>query len=482
MRCDENSSDDGPEIDEKIFLYSTNQVGGVESCLRRGLWAMRALWFLMLALNVPLLLCVQFVFITRSRSRNFAKFGGLKWELPSIELTQICDSLQISDYWMDTAPDSQATLFKSIRLDNNYDVDNLIQGAKKCVLIHGLCEILADMPSIGHLVDACNNIDVTVAATAATTTTICTDINHNKISVCKIDNPYVTKQEIQLLLDQLSTTNLDRFVSATSQFPEYNELRLYVYKERILLGKHLVKGIAAPKRNEYHDPLPVLSSYRRNRNGILKDLAINTLSLEGLNTAMEIEIGLFMVNLGLQSNQVNVTVIDPFCGSCLLLLAAAVQCCNATLIGIDNALTHVTMGYINSNFRKHNFKSPLLYNFSAENLLENDKIQNVDAIVTDIPYEMKVQFLSKEEVIVESAISKQVKVDSSVKLLMSIATKMLRSRGRLVFFYPVRLLQGKDSDSLQQILQSFPQLTLQQYIPQEMSATFRRYLVVLERV
>ncbi len=443
---------------------------------------MGALWFLVLTLNVPILFSIQFVLITRSRSRNFAKFGGLKWELPSIELTQLCDSLHISDYWMDTAPDSQATLFKSIRLDNNYDVDNLIQGAKKCVLIHGLCEILADMPSISHLVDACNKIDVTVTDNAATTT-MGTDINHNKISVCKIDNPYMTKQEIQSLLGQVSATTLDRFVSATSQFPECNELRLYVYKERILLGKHLVKGIAAPKRNEYHDPLPVLSSYRRNRNGILKDLAINTLSLEGMNTAMEIEIGLFMVNLGLQSNQVNITVIDPFCGSCLLLLAAAVQCCNATLIGVDNALTDVTMGYIRNNFRKHNFKSPLLYNFSAENLLENDKIKIVDAIVTDIPYEMKVQFLSQEEeVVVESAISKQAKVDSSVKLLMSIATKVLRSRGRLVFFYPVRLLQGKYSDSLQQILQSFPQLTLLQYIPQDMSATFRRYLVVLERV
>ena len=443
---------------------------------------------LLVALNVSLLFSVQFVLITRSRSRNFSKFGGSKWELPNIELTQVtqlCDSLQIFDYWTDASPDSQATLFKGIRLDNNNDIDNLIQGARKCVLIHGLCEILADMPSISHLVDACNKIDATAdtATTATNGTGNNATIYHNKISVCKIDNPYVTKQEIQSMLSQLSTTKLDRFVDLTSQFPECNELRLYVYKERILLGKHLVKGIAAPKRNECHDPLPILSSYRRNRNGILKDFAINALSLEGLSTAMEIEIGLFMVNLGLQCNQANVTVVDPFCGSCLLLLAAAVQCCNATLIGVDYALTHVTMGHIHSNFRKHNFKSPLLYNCSAEKLLENDKIQSVDAIVTDIPYEMKVQFLSEEEeVVVESAISKQAKVDSSVKLLMSIATKLLRSRGRLVFFYPVRLLHGKYSDSLQQMLQSFPQLTLLHCIPQDMSATFRRYLVVLERV
>jgi len=433
---------------------------------------MRSLHFLLFLLNFQLNFSVQFLLITRNRSRNFSKFGGLKWELPILEFKEMCGSLQISDYWADAVADSQATLFKGVRVDGNGDT--LIQGAKKCVLIHGLCEILADMPSIAHLTDSCNRIDATTATTVD---------KHIKVSVCKIDNPYLTKQEIQSLLNQVSIPKLSLFVNSISKFPGYNDLRLYVYNERILLGKLLVKGIAAPKHNEYHDPLPVLSSYRRNRNGILKDFAINTLSLKGLDTAMEIEIGLLMVNLGLQRNQVNATVLDPFCGSCLILLAAAAQCSNVTLIGIDNALTAVTIGCIDSNFRKYSLVPPSLYNCSAETLLVSDMIHGVDAIITDIPYEMKVQFLSNEEdIAIESASSKQAKVDSSVKLLMSVAAKLLGSRGRLVFFYPVRLLHGSYSDSMQQILQAFPQLVLLQYIPQDMSATFRRYLVVLEKV
>jgi tRNA G10 N-methylase Trm11 len=109
--------------------------------------------------------------------------------------------------------------------------------------------------------------------------------------------------------------------------------------------------------------------------------------------------------------------------------------------------------------------------------------QHVDAIVTDIPYEMKVQFLSNgDEIAGESASCKQAKVDDSTRLLLSIAAKLLKSRGRLVFFYPVRLIRGSHSDSLQQMLQPLNQnLTLIHKIPQDMSTTFRRYLVVVER-
>jgi tRNA G10 N-methylase Trm11 len=437
---------------------------------------MRFLLYFILFLSVfPFVFCVRYMLVTRNRSRNFAKFGGVKWDLPRIELNEMCgDFVQTFDYWPDAVVDSQATLFKGIRMNENENsVDDLIQGSKKCVLMHGLCEILADMPSMDHLVDACSNMEASSA----------TDIDQLKISVCKIDNPYMTKQEIQSLLGQLSIPKFIQFVNLKSQFPSCNELRIYVYKERILLGKLLAKGISSPKNNEYHDPLPILSSYRRNRNGILKDLAIHTMNFKGFDTPMEPEIGLLMTNLALTRNQVNVTVLDPFCGSCLILLAAATQCFNATLIGVDRALTPVSMADIHKNFRKHNIEPPSLYAISAETLLADEMAQHVDAIVTDIPYEMKVQFLSNgDEVAGESASCKQAKVDDSTRLLLSIAAKLLKSRGRLVFFYPVRLIRGSHSDSLQQMLQPLNQnLTLIHKIPQDMSATFRRYLVVVER-
>jgi len=267
-------------------------------------------------------------------------------------------------------------------------------------------------------------------------------------------------------------------------------------------------------------------SLRRPRSGVLGSFALKSRQVQ-YETAMEPEISFLMssFSLGFHENcaadvsqgakhACRMSVLDPFCGSCSLLLSAAEfgysELCGVDLFSVEDADTR--QAFL-SEFEARNLALPTL--FTADSIKSARKLKReqqlscsrprqmpsspwllhdyYDAIVCDPPYGMKAP-VSKQPAehwsssSVASYISarrdnQQLESDEAVCAVITIAQFCLRTGGRVVFFYSQR---GSNFDPVEKsscphyILERLGEADLKLLIalPQHFSKTARRWLIV----
>jgi len=150
------------------------------------------------------------------------------------------------------------------------------------------------------------------------------------------------------------------------------------------------------------------------------------------------------------------TVLDPFCGSCSLLLAASIQGFEEAF-GIEVSSAALDTKGIYKNYARAGDLKLTLENRNAEYALESNR--TFDAIVSDLPYGMKEVFVSDN-------------YDSAESLLLDIARNRLNPGGRLVYF-SAKEISSKHIGS--------GDLKVLHCLKQDMSVTFSRYLMVIEK-
>jgi len=218
--------------------------------------------------------------------------------------------------------------------------------------------------------------------------------------------------------------------------------------------------MAAPKSGFV---LPLENTKRRPSSNALKTFSLSSLPFR-TKTAMEPELAFIMVNLALAGNQMErekLRILDPFCGCCSLLLAAAHQVNDrAELIGSDVSPFAVNASNIALNFLHHNLTPPQTLFCTdiahlPEKLMRLHQEIKLDAIVCDVPYGMS---------------EKKIGEFDCVEQLLMLASRFLKVNGRLVFFSPFTPI---DSSLLP------PTLSLTLSMEQIFSPTFSRFLTVI---
>lgn len=234
------------------------------------------------------------------------------------------------------------------------------------------------------------------------------------------------------------------------------------------------------------EPLPQNQSNRRPVSGIFKKYSLKKMPFIS-KTAMEPELSIFMSNLGNINRWADSScVIDPYCGSCQLLIASALQGAK-TNIGLD---VFIDEEKINKNFEYMNLDPPSLHQALAESLIEDRSIHfSATAIITDPPYAMQEDIHSRDDefslVTRDSVINEQdgnFYTNKVIQNLLHIASSScLRPSGRLVFWIPYRAKNQENLNAIE-ILPKLPtNLSFLFSMKQVLSPTFCRYLVVIEK-
>ena len=198
-------------------------------------------------------------------------------------------------------------------------------------------------------------------------------------------------------------------------------------------------------------------------------------------TAMEPELAILMANLA-NINDHSI-VLDPYCGSCQLLIASALQGVT-TNIGVDVTIDN---DKINSNFAYMNLQNPILYQALSESFMY-ENTREVSAIITDPPYAMSEDIHSSNDEIIVTRDNVYNDKDANlytnkvIQNLLLLASKCLISKGRLVFFLPFRQKSNTNVNALTILSSSLPSdLRFLFSMKQILSPTFTRYLVVIEK-
>lgn len=228
-------------------------------------------------------------------------------------------------------------------------------------------------------------------------------------------------------------------------------------------GTPLSRGIAAPLRRpgQILDPLPDLLAERRPNSGILKNFSLSRLT-HTVRTSMEPELALLMANLGVGTSPNNPTsILDPFMGAGIILLAAAMLFPECSMLGSDKNVDSTSADKILQNFAQFNRKPPVLI-FQMQDVAQLDLApSSLDCIVTDPPYDMKAKITGGGDF--ESAI---------LLPLLRLASQSLKPNGRLVFYCP------RAPPTTQQ-LETYG-LDVVKIFEQRLSPTFSRFLCVIQ--
>ncbi|CAM9847800.1 unnamed protein product, partial [Phaeothamnion confervicola] len=255
---------------------------------------------------------------------------------------------------------------------------------------------------------------------------------------------------------------------------------------------------------------------RRPRAGWLRRYALSSRPFLAA-TAMEPELAFLMANLARPppppATTTTTTVLDPFCGSASILLAAARLGASAT-IGSDVDADALDFDGVCANFAVAGLSPPPRL-FVADVTAEASPLMElrVDAIVTDPPYEMRAKSrldglnrnhqrgggenstedggtgdrgFSSRDAEFDAVTAADHAVDTVVLRLLRLASRVLNPGGRLVFFWPDSNVaidhaagddksvpwRGRLPDSFRLVCAG----------EQRFSPTFSRWLVVLEKV
>lgn len=389
--------------------------------------------------------------------------------------------------------------------------------ASRAVLTHASFDMLLSIP---------NNLTCETATMAAAAGC---ELSMLHTEVVDMRNPNLSIAERQALLVEAGVPLPPEKSSATgesaSQACSRNVL-LRRFDGHIHVGHRTGTGPAAPGSGA-----PGIKP-RRNYKGILGKLALKNrldTSKHLTSTAMEPEIAIVMANLGsfmkptisgddTAANYDNINVLDPCCGSCSLLIAAA-ACGASTLVGVD--LNATAFLGADQEFQRHGLPQPLLIKGSVlKPHLTSALAANNDtfhAILCDPPYGIGAPVLDDQQDAKDSAAREGdtiintsqkddaplVSAETIVAAVLDVARQTLVIGGRLVMFVPVRGRKGEPALSLSRVLQdrgcsieevsardeesAIPETTagslrLVHGQRQRFSPTFSRWLVVLERV
>jgi len=281
-------------------------------------------------------------------------------------------------------------------------------------------------------------------------------------------------------------------------------------------GPRLAYGPAA-------DPNGSMAVTRRRPNaGILAHLALSHRKAH-VSTSMEPELAFVMANLARVVNTElrEGSILDPFCGSCALLLCAAHLMDSKFLDkeqnSSSNSNTRTIYGFDADSFVKdknlsnavkedfvHFGLSQFTPELSTENIMNwrrhELQLPTLHAIVTDPPYGVKASPVDLNEQRKPSSTGREGFEFSELyeiyKSLLDLAESKLEHGGRLVLFVPVPFSQGS-TDPLMLIRPIPPQLRLLHVATQvfrgsrksrldarvtgSLDGHFRRSLVVLEK-
>ncbi|KAA8498219.1 tRNA (guanine(10)-N2)-methyltransferase-like [Porphyridium purpureum] len=252
-------------------------------------------------------------------------------------------------------------------------------------------------------------------------------------------------------------------------------------------GRLLCRGPAAG----HQDVLGLGHRSRRARSGILAKLALKDRPFCA-PTTMEPELALLMASLALASP--GKTVLDPFCGSCSLLLAASVQGAEY-VVGVDVECGTSNVQGVVANFEQLGLRAPLLY---EANVLDGrdrspcfaawaEPNTRYNCIISDPPYGMRAGVQVHDQDVNddgpvsndESPLYYQGAAGTATRRLCEIARDLLSVGGRLVCFVP---------DWRTSLYEFAPDVVLHDGLrliacyPQVFSPTFRRWLVVIEKM
>lgn len=200
---------------------------------------------------------------------------------------------------------------------------------------------------------------------------------------------------------------------------------------------------------------------------------------------MEPEISFLMANLaGVKQGS---KVLDPFCGSCAILLCAR-QAGAEEIVGMDANKGALMEEEIHSSFQAFGLQPPdrlMVGNIFSKKDTSNLESRYYDAIVTDPPYDAKEKvrkpFLAGEEAKVEDV----KRPDRVNEALIILASRVLKVGGRLSFFVSRKQKnnQGLGFSTPSQLF-SFPlpqNLEITVCERQRFTDTFTRYLVLITK-
>jgi 16S rRNA G966 N2-methylase RsmD len=220
----------------------------------------------------------------------------------------------------------------------------------------------------------------------------------------------------------------------------------------------VVRGLAAPRGERL--VYPSVDAHRRPDAGLLKNFRLASL-VHRAKTSMEPELALLMANFARVGPRKS--VMDPFCGAGILLVAAALQ--GATrLEGSDAASVDEEGVRANLALFPKQLSLPVILSLRGDmpisHLLSAAEEEEVDCIVTDPPYGLGAPIIGSGGL-----------CEDVMTLLLRLAERRLKDGGRLVCWAPQRVPLLAPSSCLR-LVKTFEQV---------LSPTYSRHLCVFEK-
>lgn len=382
--------------------------------------------------------------VHRPRSRHTATFSPIESPHRLVELE--LDSLLRSVDFSISSAERLADAFYLYRNVSTESIDSLTRALARSILVFGAYRVL-------QLAECVEDILVEKG---------------QKIHVSITAKPWLTKVERLTFLDRCGT-------SSQKNVADDKDVILFGLDDKTyVLCSCISRGLSRSRDNNH--VLPDVNARRRPTSGILESFALKNLPFK-VPTAMEPELGLLMCNLAMCKE--GSKVLDPFCGSCSLLLAAAVLGAREhEMVGIDANPATLNLQGIQANFAHLGRPPPhtIIHSLAHEVSFET----KFDCIVTDPPYDMKEISRGDKPII---------------PTLLDLASKYLSPGGRCVFFWPHRIAPDRMTKTCSDYydpeivvhsiftpcISSFHDLELESTTRQIMSPTFSRWLCVVRK-
>ena len=271
----------------------------------------------------------KYLAIFRPRSRNTYTFHPLtSWDLPKLEMHFLSPRSTSTEYNLEY--ETVTSLIHRIKNDFNCEdtFNNFIRTVNLSILMHSLHREIAH----GHTIENCAE----------------NTLNYFKSEKCPFDMNANLKFYISTLImgesyipsAYIEETYIQKFVEILCQYPcnirrSDNEMDADLHfqiivdltrqdQEAFYFTVPVTRGTASSKiiKNNLREFLPNENACRRPRTGVLKAFALSNLPYK-VKTSMEPELSLLMSSFA-NLNAIS-SILDPFCGSCNLLLAATIK-------------------------------------------------------------------------------------------------------------------------------------------------------------
>ena len=333
------------------------------------------------------------------------------------------------------------------------------------------------------------------------------------ISAIILDNPYMTNEAIdKLILQPIITNTFQRLQRVYKEKHAENDLKYRVIvdsrRDKYFLTEQLSRGLASSvdKGEGIREVFASKDANRRPNNGVLKRFSLNRLYFR-TKTSLEPEIALLMCSFAklVPNGQRPLRILDCFCGSCMILLAASIHMTVESstffpssyplMVGVDANRDVFDLDGIKNNFKhmnkSHIFETQLsLFHGYFTDLMDQDNYSLsymhgqsrdvecglFDAIITDPPYDMNERIREERED--DYCRSNN---DAFYRAFLIMASKRLKVGGRVVFFYPEVGINHLLHPSICYDDEAMQHFILVHSIRQRFSSTFSRYLLVLEK-